>query len=261
MKIRAVVSRIRAFILVAVLAAATVWGARSARAQQIDGIVQGGGGPIATATVTLWAAGQGAPRKVGETSTRDDGGFALRGVPQTADGEVLYLVARGGQPKVGGGSGANDAIGLMALLGAQPPAKVVVNEFTTIASVWTATQFLEGTAMSGHALGLTIAAGNVPNFVDLTTGGWGSAIQDPINSVQTTTMANFATVANVMAGCVTRVTADACAKFVWAATPPQGTVPVNTLAAAENIARYPWYKPDRLFSALDAAYPMAKGRA
>jgi hypothetical protein len=49
----------------------------------------------------------------------------------------------------------------------------VVNEFTTIASVWTATQFLDGTAMSGKALGLKIAAGNVPNFVDLETGGWG----------------------------------------------------------------------------------------
>src|SRR5215475_2818690 len=107
MRMRAVVSRIRAFILVAVLAAATVLGAGSARAQPIDGVVQGGGGPIATATVTLWAAGQGAPRKLGETSTRDDGGFALRGVPQTTNGKVLYLMTRNGQPKVGGGSGAN----------------------------------------------------------------------------------------------------------------------------------------------------------
>src|SRR5215475_3981481 len=164
MRMRVVVSRIQAFILVAVLAAATVFGASSARAQQIDGVVQGGGGPIATATVTLWAAGQGAPRKLGETRTRDDGGFELQGVPQTADGEVLYLVARGGQPRVGGGSGANDAIGLMATLGTKPPATVVVNELTTIASVWTAAQFLDGTAMSGHALGLKIAAGNVPNF-------------------------------------------------------------------------------------------------
>src|SRR5262249_43539607 len=213
MRMRAVVSRIWAFILVAVVAAATVLGARSARAQPIDGVVQGGGGPIATATVTLWAAGQGAPRKLGETSTRDDGGFELRGVPQTADGEVLYLVARGGQPKVGGGSGANDTIGLMALLGAPPPAKVVVNELTTIASVWTAAQFLEGTALSGHALGLTIAAGNVPNFVDLGTGGWGEAIQGPLNSGQTPTMANVATLADLLSGCVTRVAPEACSQL------------------------------------------------
>src|SRR5262245_19712543 len=260
MRMRAVVSRIRVFILVAVLVAATVLGARSARAQQIDGVVQGGGGPIATATVTLWAAGQGTPRQLGETRTRDDGGFALQSVPQTAAGEVLYLVARGGQPKVGGGSGANDAIGLLALLGAPPPAKVVVNERTTIASVWTAAQFLEGTALSGHALGLTIAAGNVPNFVDLGTGGWGEAIQGPLNSGQTPTIANVATLANVLSGCVTRVTTDACSQLFAAATPPTGSVPTDTLTAAQAIARYPWYQPQRVFALLEAFYPIPQGK-
>jgi hypothetical protein len=251
---------IRAFILVAVLAAATVFGSSSARAQPIDGVVQGGGGPIANSTVTLWAAGQGAPRKLAETSTRDDGGFALAGVPQAADGAVLYLVARGGQPKVGGGSGANDAIGLLATLGAKPPARVTINEFATVASVWTHAQFLDGTAIAGHALGLRIAAGNVPNFVDLATGGWGSTIQDPLNSSQTPTMANFATLADVLAGCVTRVTPDACSKLFAAATPPKGNAPTDTLMAAASIARYPWYQPERIFALLDQFYAIPTGK-
>ena len=38
---------------------------------------------------------------------------------------------------------------------------------TTVASVWTNAQFIDGTAIKGHALGLKIAAGNVPSFVDL----------------------------------------------------------------------------------------------
>jgi hypothetical protein len=257
---RVVVSRIRVFILVAVLAVATVLGARSARAQHIDGVVQGGGGPIATATVTLWAAGQGAPRQLGETSTRDDGGFALRGVPQTAAGEVLYLVARGGQPQVGGGSGANDAMGWLALLGAPPPAQVVINECTTIASVWTAAQFLEGTALRGHALGLTIAAGNVPNFVDRGTGGWGEAIQGPLNSGQTPTMANVATLADLLSGCVTRVAHEACSQLCAAATPPTGSVPTDTLTAAQAIARSPWYQPQRVFALREACYPIPQGK-
>jgi hypothetical protein len=42
------------------------------------------------------------------------------------------------------------------------------------------------------------AAGNVPNFVDLATGGWGEAIQGPLNSGQTPTMANFATLADLL---------------------------------------------------------------
>ena len=108
------------------------------------------------------------------------------------------------------GSGDNPAIALLTVLGSKPPAKVVINEMTTVASVWTHAQFLDGTAIKGHALGLRIAAGNVPNFVDLATGGWGEAIQDPLNSGQTPTMANFATLADVLSGCVTQVTADAC---------------------------------------------------
>ena len=61
----------------------------------------------------------------------------------------------------------------MTVLGSKPPANVTINEFTTIASVWTHAQFIDGAAIKGHALGLRIAAGNVPSFVDLATGGWG----------------------------------------------------------------------------------------
>ena len=80
---------------------------------------------------------------------------------------------------------------------------------TTVASVWTNAQFLDGVAIKGPALSLSIAAGNVPNFVDLSTGGWGT-IQSALNSAQTPTIANFATLADALAGCATRVTADAC---------------------------------------------------
>ena len=114
---------------------------------------------------------------------------------------------------------------------------------TTIASAWTHAQFLTGTAIQGHALGLRIAAGNVPNFVDLATGGWGEAIQSPLNGGQTPTMANFATLADVLAGCVTRVTADACSNLFSASTGPKGAAPTDTLTAAQSIARAPWYQP------------------
>ena len=126
------------------------------------------------------------------------------------------------------------------MLGSKPPTKVTINEMTTVASVWTHAQFLGGTAIKGHALGLRIAAGNVPNFVNLETGGWGSAIQDPLNSGQTPPMANFATLADLLSGCVTGVTPEACRKLLAAATPPTGTAPTDTLSAAQSIARYPW---------------------
>ena len=60
---------------------------------------------------------------------------------------------------------------------------------------------------------------------DLQTGGWGDAIQGPLNGPQTPTMANFATLADLLSGCVTRVTADACNQLFAAATPPKGERP------------------------------------
>ena len=114
-------------------------------------------------------------------------------------------------------------------MGSKPPARVVINEMTTVASVWTHAQFIDGMTIKGAPLQLRIAAGNVPNFVDLETGGWGDAIQDPLNSSQTPTMANFATLADLLSACVTRVKADACSSLFEAATPPGGGAPTDTL--------------------------------
>ncbi|HTO72840.1 MAG TPA: hypothetical protein VMJ30_03425, partial [Gemmatimonadales bacterium] len=229
-------------------------------ADRLAGQVLGGGAPIAKSTVTLWAASAGDPKQLAQAQTNADGRFELS--PSAAPGKdaILYLVAKGGQPAANKKSGDNPAIALLAVLGGNPPPEVVINELTTIASVWTNAQFLDGTALKGHALGLKIAAGNVPNFVDLATGGWGGTIQDPLNSSQTPTMANFATLADVLSGCVTQVTPDACSKLFAASTPPTGVAPTDTLTAAESIARYPWYQPERLFALLDELYAIPKGK-
>ena len=63
--------------------------------------VEGGGGPIAKATVTLWAAGPGAPQKLAETQTKDDGSFDLASAGGKDQAGVLYLIVKGGEPKVG----------------------------------------------------------------------------------------------------------------------------------------------------------------
>ncbi len=229
-------------------------------AVQIEGQVQAGGAAVAKSTVTLWAASTAAPQQLAQAQTGTDGRFVVS-VDRTPSRDAsLYLVATGGEATVDNGSIGNPAIALLTVLGSDPPAKVVINEMTTVASVWTHAQFLEGSAIKGHALGLRIAAGNVPNFVDLTTGGWGEAIQGPLNGGQTPTMANFATLADVLAGCTARVSADACDRVFAAATPPAGTVPADTLAAAQSIARYPWYQPNRVFELIDRFYPVPKGK-
>src|SRR5215470_7405677 len=146
-------------------------------AVRIEVQVQAGGGPLANSTVTLWGASAGEPRQLAQARTNNDGRFELGSQETLGADVILYVVAKGGEAAVNKGAGDNPAAALLAVLGNKPPPKVVINEMTTVASVWTHAQFLNGAAIKGHALGLRIAAGNVPSFVDLQTGGWGATIQ------------------------------------------------------------------------------------
>ena len=223
--------------------------------QNIKGQVLGGGAPIATSTVTLWEASAGAPRQLAEAKTNADGQFEVGGRASSND-TSLYLLATGGVPR--GKDSDNKSVVLAAVLGNKPPANVVIDEMTTIASVITHAQFIDGTAIKGSALALRIAAENVPNFVDLKTGDYGATILDPLNSSQTPTMANFSTLANILAACVTQIKSDACGSLFSVATSPTGTYPKDTLDAIESIVRYPWYQPDKVFGAFNYLYPQPK---
>jgi hypothetical protein len=234
-----------------------VFAAPANAAENINGQVLGAGAPIANSTVTLWAASAGAPKQLAQTRSGADGRFAIGAAEAPGNDSTLYLIAKGGTPAANKEKGDNPAIALIAVLGSKFPADVTVNEMTTVASVWTHAQFLTGTAVQGHALGLRIAAGNVPNFVDLSTGGWGEAIQSPLNGAQTPTMANFASLADVLAGCVTRVTAAACSKLFSASIGPQRAAPTDTLTAAQSIARAPWYQPQRIYALLRQFYQVS----
>jgi hypothetical protein len=133
----------------------------AAAAVHIEGQVQAGGGPLANSTVTLWEANAGNPKQLAQTQTGSDGRFAL-GTDETPSADVsLYLVAKGGVATVNKGSSDNPAIALLTVLGNTPPGMVVINEMTTVASVWTNNQFLDGTAIKGHALGLRQRAGKL----------------------------------------------------------------------------------------------------
>jgi hypothetical protein len=248
-------SSLRAVFLTALTASVFTAGAAYA-ADNLKGQVLGAGSPIAKSTVTLWLAGEGAPKQLAQARTNEEGRFQLLAKSERGDG-ILYVVATGGEPKGSRAGGDNPAIALISVLGSKPPASVVINEMTTVASVWTNAQFLDGTVLKGHALGLKIAAGNVPNFVDLSTGGWGGAIQDPLNSGQTPTMANFATLADLLSGCVTRAKANACDSLFNAAQWPGGGAPKDTLSAAESIALNPWHQPDKLYALLRQFYEVS----
>ena len=119
-------------------------------ASSLDGQVLGGSAPIANSTVTLWAANAGAPKRLGQTRTGADGRFMLTTPSAPADAS-LYLTAQGGQPTANKAAGNNPAIALITVLGNKPPARVTINEMTTVASVWTHNQFINGTTIQATA--------------------------------------------------------------------------------------------------------------
>ena len=99
---------------------------------------------------------------------------------------------------------------------------------------------------------------NVPNFVNLQTGGWGSVIIDPLNSNRSTTLATFDTLASLITAAATVARDDWRSRFFKAATPTGGETPSNTLDAMASIARETWAHPNELFGLFDEMYPQPK---
>src|SRR6516225_5911768 len=241
------------------LAAMTVAGVPAAAQQRsgvrVEGQVQAGGGPLASSTVTLWAASESEPKRLAQTESGSDGRFELRSVDTLGKDDVLYVVAKGGIATVKKGSGDNPAIALLTVLGNTPPAKIVINELTTAASTFTSARFIKGEGISGNPLGLRIAAGNAPNLVDPETGKWGKVLIDPLNSSMTTTLAKLDTLGSLITY-ATVADDDWRARFFKAATPTGGVTPKNALEAMVGIARHPWAAAKELYGLFDEAYPL-----
>ncbi len=238
-------------ILPALLFALNAWAA------DLAGNVQVAGSPIAGSTVTLYAASTGAPELLGQGKTDANGAFNLV-AKQAPGGSMLYLVAKGGALKATVAKGPNDAIALMVLLGNSVPKTVTVNELTTVASAFTAARFINGESISGNPLGLRIAAGNLPNLVDPVTGRWGKVLLDPINSTQTTTLANLNTLGSLISAFFTVANDDWRSRFLNAATPIGGATPMNLIEAMAGIARTPWAEPKTLYTLFEEVYPQPK---
>ena len=245
----------RKLTLVALALSSVLLVGKAFAADSIKGQVVLGGAPVAQSTVTLWEASAAAPKQLAQAKTSEDGRFEVHTKGAKGDA-ILYLVASGGAAKASKAGADNPAVVLLSVLGSKPPQQVVVNELTTVASAFTNARFLNGDGITGNPLGLKIAAGNVPNLVDLATGGWGNVIVDSGNSTWSTTLANFDTLGSLITAFATVANDDWRARFFKAATPTAGATPTNTLQAMAGIARTPWANPQALYELFDQAYPL-----
>ncbi|MFL3655784.1 MAG: hypothetical protein ACJ04P_11975 [Halioglobus sp.] len=218
-----------------------------ALALDMEGALTLGGKAIPGAKVTLWrTAGTASPETIKETSTDAEGNFELQNLKSSDDGNIYYITTEGGP---------HEGVALMSVLGTAPLSSVVINELTTVASVFTSARFIDGVTISGNPLGVRIAAGNAPNLVDPATGKWGSVLLDPFNSTQNTTLARLNTLGSMIVAFGTTADEGWRTEFLNAASTGTGEIPRNTLEALSSVARAPWTNPAQLFELFGKAYP------
>ena len=251
--------------------------------QAIHGRVHGGRQIIAGSHIYLFAAGTGgygAPStsllnpaipgvyvdSVGAfVQTAADGSFGLGGAYQCSSGQLVYILALGGNPGFQGNAG-NAALAMMSVLGACPASGnfasavpfINVNEVSTVASVFALSSFMSGTASVSSnpsvasIRGLHNAFGNVFNLVNIGTG----AALNTTPSGGTAPQAEIDALADILVPCINSTgTTSACATLFANTRSPSGSLPTDTVGAALGIAQNPGANVATLFSQIGSAPP------
>lgn len=124
-------------------------------------------------------------------------------------------------------------------LASSAPDSVIVNERTTVATGNAFAQFVRGGMIRGNRYGMINAVSMAANLADPETGEVGQVLASSPNGTETSTLATFDSLANVVAGCV--ADDSICAALFDAATPAGRPRPINVLQALANIVKYPSY--------------------
>jgi hypothetical protein len=124
-------------------------------------------------------------------------------------------------------------------VGSAVPTSVVVNERTTVATGNAFAQFVDGRMIHGNLYGMTNAVRMAENLASPETGAVGIVLNSSPNGTETSTLATFDSLSNVVANCVAND--SNCAKLFAAATPPGRGAPTNVLQAIANVVKNPAY--------------------
>jgi sugar lactone lactonase YvrE len=107
-------------------------------------------------------------------------------------------------------------------------------------------QFMSGDNIGGKSPGLQNAAATAANMANVSTGAIAGVLATAPNGSQTTTLAEFNSLANLIATCVD--TPATCAQLFSLATAPGGSAPTDTLQAALSVSHNPWNNVAGLFT-------------
>ena len=236
-------------------------------AQPVSGALGTGATTVSGATVSVYSVPlSGTPTLLLHSTTGASGAFSLN-IPCAstgADAAVIVLIASGGHTGATGTS--NPALKLMSVLGrcGALPKTATVNELTTLAAAYALNEHLAGDGTPQAGAGLALAAATATALVDPASGTFATTLPSAATcsansaTLNCDTIAKLDALASALAGCTSAATADdpACTKLLACATPgataaldgnctpvPATVVPIDTLAAAQSIARLPGSVP------------------
>ncbi len=221
----------------AALAATSLALADQAGAAKLRGDAVSGSQRLGSKRVQLYRAGSAAskPVRLARGRTRGNGSFEIGYRAPRHSKAPLYLIV--GRP---------DAVRLAAMLGTRPfPARIVVNDRTTVAAGFGLAQFISGGDIAGSSPGLPNAAAMAANLANVRTGRIGKVLRQPPNGEATSTIETFNSLANMLPRCAR--SARRCSSLLRTARVAGEPRPKGTLDAIALIARNPWNHVKRLF--------------
>ena len=220
----------------------------------LQGTVASAAKYISGAAVTIFAVESEGASPVGSGTTDSNGNFSIS-FSNLGGAAVLYVVTRGGNL----GQGNNAAIAMLAVLGTEEnfANSFTINEVTTVASVWSMAQFIHPDgSIFGSSPGLQNGAATLASLSNLETGQLSETLKGVYSSNEPYKVTSLA---NLLAGCIDSngPSSDACTSLFKASTPRKQTSPIDTLAAAVNIAQHPTLNAEDLYSLSMKARPTA----
>jgi hypothetical protein len=227
------------------VASATITILPTTTASMVRGKVLAGSQPVNGASVFLYAAGEngyGSPSTLLNTSgstTDNDGSFIFNGIAGNCPSPAsqVYLVAKGGSTPFG----ANPNLTLMTALGSCESigslGQVIVNEVTTVGSVYPLAAFMTDTAHIGTAgnniIGLTNAFSVANNLVNIATGEARTVTRAGNGAVP---QAKINTIADALNRCSGSGDGSACGTLFSSV---EGVSAKDTIQAALYLAQHP----------------------
>ncbi len=205
---------------------------------------------ISDAQVSLWftQAGQ-SPVLMAEGKSGHDGQVSFSENTRQDDG-VYYLTAKGGTIQ----GKSVEKYRSLAILNSQQQGDIVLNELSTIGSLWpNAQQYVQNYGLSGSKNGLLIGSEQVQNLVDVQTGQFGSTVLNGVNSADSETVARMNTLAALTALCGAEQARGLCDQYLAI------TNSDDTLEALSKIAQQPYLHTKALFDQFANAYVYPKG--